>query len=358
MPFIGEDWRGPGEDWVKSEDGWEIRKVNVMDRGAEKKREHRDEVVKRRRTKTEGDQAENKNAVVRLERHRSLPSLQPFCPIVTKCTREVVGFNSLADVLKRLDFRSAVHDIRRFQYVAAIMKYLVVPDRFYQLSGATQIFIFRLLEEMANTVYESHTNEHVLLKFLTDLHAMLDDKTVWGGHLGSETLIRRHKNTRTRIACITVLEKRRNELELKKQTETAEITMEQLPEECVREILCKLSDHRDVENAGRSTPTMKYIVSEKRIWRELVQAHFTAAEVQFVLNKKPELKENKNCRKLYLELRKQFGVKAQYSEMLMLCKNCRCVFWSSYGHPCMAASDTDDTPLPLTPSTFLSFFNI
>ena len=85
---------------------------------------------------------------------------------------------------------------------------------------------------------------------------------------------------------------------------------------------------------------MKYIVSEKRIWRELVQvvkyflskfckiffcpqAHFTAAEVQFVLNKKPELKENKNCRKLYLELRKQFGVKAQYSEMLMLCKNCR-----------------------------------
>ena len=27
MPFISQDWRGPGEDWVKSEDGWEIRKV-------------------------------------------------------------------------------------------------------------------------------------------------------------------------------------------------------------------------------------------------------------------------------------------------------------------------------------------
>ena len=79
----------------------------------------------------------------RLERHRSLPSLQPFCPIVTKCTREVVGFNSLADVLKRLDFRSAVHDIRVFGYVAAILKILVVPDRFYQLSGASQIFILR-----------------------------------------------------------------------------------------------------------------------------------------------------------------------------------------------------------------------
>ena len=62
MPFIGEDWRGPGEDWVKSEDGWEIRKVNAMDRGEEKKRDG----VKRRRTKTEGDRPEDrKNAVVR-----------------------------------------------------------------------------------------------------------------------------------------------------------------------------------------------------------------------------------------------------------------------------------------------------
>ena len=58
--------------------------------------------------------------------------------------------------------------------------------------------------------------------------------------------------------------------------------------QCVREILCKLSDHKDVDNAGekedrilsvlfdfdclgRTTPTMSYIVSEKRIWRELVQ---------------------------------------------------------------------------------------
>ena len=104
---------------------------------------------------------------------------------------------------------------------------------------------------MANTVYESQTNEHILVKFLADLHSMLDDKTVWGSHLGSETLMRRHKNTRTRIACITVLEKRRNEIELRKKQEAAETSLEALPEECVREILCKLSDYRDVENEGK-----------------------------------------------------------------------------------------------------------
>ena len=138
---------------------------------------------------------------------------------------------------------------------------------------------------------------------------------------------------------------------------------------------------------------MSYIVSEKRIWRELVQvrsfiaiithssllssqAHFTASQVQFILNKKPELKENKNCRRLYLELRKHFGVKQKYSELIMLCKNCRyfhnnhsefvfniyklfrCVFWSSYGHPCLASADNYDAPIPLSPATFLSFFNV
>ena len=62
MPFISQDWRGPGEDWVKSEDGWEIRKVTTLERGQEARRER--EGVKRRRTKTEGDRGEDKENVV------------------------------------------------------------------------------------------------------------------------------------------------------------------------------------------------------------------------------------------------------------------------------------------------------
>ncbi|KAL1129244.1 hypothetical protein AAG570_013773 [Ranatra chinensis] len=27
MPFISKDWRSPGEEWVKTEEGWEKRKV-------------------------------------------------------------------------------------------------------------------------------------------------------------------------------------------------------------------------------------------------------------------------------------------------------------------------------------------
>ena len=79
MPFISQDWRGPGEEWIKSQDGWEIRRmavrdrVEVRDRGEEETKEVETDrteeagVVKRRRTKTEGDAGENtENMMIRL----------------------------------------------------------------------------------------------------------------------------------------------------------------------------------------------------------------------------------------------------------------------------------------------------
>ena len=113
-------------------------------------------------------------------------------------------------------------------------------------------------------MYESRTNEPVLVELLTELHALLDARAVWGSHLGSETLMRGHKTTRTRynqtvsrliccigrIACIAVVERRRSEAEAAGQAEQGGLLVS-LPEECQREILCKLSDSRDLDSAGK-----------------------------------------------------------------------------------------------------------
>jgi F-box protein 25/32 len=52
-----------------------------------------------------------------------------------------------------------------------------------------------------------------------------------------------------------------------------------LPEECIREILLRLTDSKDIEMAGRSCNTMNTIAREKRVWRELVQTHFNKQQV-------------------------------------------------------------------------------
>ena len=52
-----------------------------------------------------------------------------------------------------------------------------------------------------------------------------------------------------------------------------------LPEECIREILLRLSDSKDLETAGRTCSAMHNIAREKRVWRELVQSHFSEQQV-------------------------------------------------------------------------------
>ena len=40
MPFLSQDWRGPGEDWVRGQDGWEImRRGEARDKVMEEKKE-------------------------------------------------------------------------------------------------------------------------------------------------------------------------------------------------------------------------------------------------------------------------------------------------------------------------------
>lgn len=353
MPFLSRDWRGPGEAWVKSKDGWEMMKVVETMEG-----------VKRRRQDSNSDTENKENReghCIRLERHNSMPNLQPFSPITLKITKEVVGFNSLTEVLKRLDFCSAVHDVRRFHYVSDLLRLLLCPGKLYQLPGGSQKLVFRILEEMAGTVFSEHRNEHVLRALLESLQGCLENKAVWGSHLGGAGLVSGHTTVRRRIACITALESRRDEIERRRREEIQDdpvMDMNALPEECLREILCRLGQDRDVVSAGKATPTMGYIVEERRIWRELVEAHFTPNEIEFVRAKRPELYDNKKWRELYMAIKKQFGLRQQFTEMIMLCKPCRVLFWDSYGHPCYSSPSKSSQPIPITPTTFLTFFSI
>jgi len=383
MPFLSPDWRGPGEDWVKCEDGWETRK-NAMASGQPFRQIGCERVNERRRRyntepsihSAQAEKEEKENfPTMRLERHRSLPTLQPFCPIIIKCTREVAGFNTLSDVLKRLDFRSAAHDVRRFQYVATILRLLLKPDRLFNLPGSCQKLIFRILEEMTITVFAEKRGEPELKKLLQDLHSAVDQRKVWGSNHGSETLNRAHKNARGRLACITALEQKRYKssryiggnphpdeaaLMEEEQLEKDRLTLEELPEECIREILLRLSDSNDLDTAGNVMPKMSLIVKERRLWRELVQTHFNNQQIEFVINKKPELKEGKKFRDLYFALKRQFGLRQEFTELVMLCRSCRVLYWQSLGHPCAGTNDQrcSTGQIPVTPATFLTFFSI
>lgn len=199
MPFIPKDWRSPGEEWVKYDGGWEMKKTvvnhvasspsfDLLQSGSDSSEAECCDNI------NDDDDKENVSNVLFREQTQ-----QPFCPITIKNTKEIAGFNALAEALLRLDFKNAVRDIRRFNYVAKLMFMLLSHEKLSHLSGAAQRILFRLLEDMAETVYENNQNQHVLRKLMEELHATMTVYHVWGSHLGSTNLFKQHLESRRKI---------------------------------------------------------------------------------------------------------------------------------------------------------------
>lgn len=156
MPFISKDWRGPGELWVKTEDGnWE--KLKMMKREATDLEEQ----------------------------------VPPHCPIFVRTTKEIAGFNGLGDVVKRLDFRSSVRNQRRFQYICALLKLLVTGEAaMTSLSGGAQRTLLQMIEEVAIYVNDSKQNINTLRGLVEQLSQLVEQENqkCWGKPLGSGNL--------------------------------------------------------------------------------------------------------------------------------------------------------------------------
>ncbi|XP_060861713.1 F-box only protein 32 isoform X1 [Metopolophium dirhodum] len=381
MPFISKDWRSPGEVWVKTEEGWEKKKIleccnfllgqqdnlltrySVSDHSDEEKADNIDNWNEDENS----EEKENKGSTNHFKRPRTKYSsesqydgvIQPHCHITIKCTKEIAGFNGLSEALKRLDFRSAVHDVRRFHYICKLLD-LLVSHRLNALSGCAQRVLFNIIEEVAHQVSQSQQNKHMLDRLLGQLREVVEC-ACWGRPLGSTILWEQHLTTINRIHEIA------DQIEIRQPGDNEEPQFDQLPEECVREVLLRLADHRDLERSAHAWGVMARLVDELRIWRELCQFHFSPRQIQSVIDSSPSTSEDWQL--IYHKLRKCYGLREEYAEMIQLCRNCRCLFWHSIGHPCIADTDphfmekledVDKNSLyvPIPPQAFLKFFSL
>lgn len=81
---------------------------------------------------------------------------------------QIAGFNELDEVVKRLDFRSAVRDVRRFNYICALLE-LLIGQQLTALSGCAQKALLAMLEEVASHVSSTHHNPRGLRKLISKL---------------------------------------------------------------------------------------------------------------------------------------------------------------------------------------------
>ncbi|KAL5292630.1 FBXO32 family protein [Megaselia abdita] len=353
MPFISKDWRSGGEIWVKTEEtgGWE--KLKNLECGKRK----------RMPSSSEEDTEHENNAT-------SSPP-PPHCHITIRCTREIAGFNGLGEAVQRLDFRSSVHDRRRFHYICALLRLLVAGKGIANLPGSAQKLLLRMIEEVAAHVNDNQQNINVLRGLALQLQDIVnqENQKCWGKPLGSPNLWNENVRTIKRIQSIT------SQIKIKEPGPEIRPKIHDLPEECVREIILRIADHRDLESAAGAWKLMASLTSEQRVWRELCTFHFNKKQMKYILdkNKLNHQSEIKDWKKIYHDLRRTFGVSEdyQFAEVLSLCKYCCCLFWPSDGHPCIIDQSPDlkarleesnggqlEISQPVPPSQFLKFFSL
>ncbi|XP_073947554.1 F-box only protein 25 isoform X3 [Choristoneura fumiferana] len=293
----------------------------------------------------------------------SVARVPPHCHITIKCTREIAGFNGLSEAVRRLDFSSAVRDVRRFNYICALLELLLGGQKLTHLPGAAQKLLLSMLEQLADQVATSKQNLNALRALLVALSSLRESerRACWGRPLGSRALWHNHDHAIARIRHIA------DSIRIQEPGPEVVPKLHDLPEECIREILLRIADHRDLDAASSAWSVMASVCSEQRTWRELVAFHFTRPQLDAVLKGK----EDVDWKAVFHQLRKLYGLReeAQFTETLSLCRHCKCLFWRSLGHPCIADQCPEYRerlkeaggplpPHPVPPAAFLKFFSL
>ncbi|GIY11343.1 f-box only protein 32 [Caerostris extrusa] len=356
MPFLGKDWRSPGEAWVKTSEGWERKKI------LEYKSNHGQQRYSRNRSsfhekKRDTNNYENNpeysfdSSNIGFINSSVMSECQPHCQITLKNTKEVIGFNNIGEAIQKLDFRNAVHDIRRFNYMQAVV--------------LLKSFFF-VLEEVAQQVASNQQNLHILHMLLNDLRRIIRKYYCWGRPLGSTLLWEQHLKTIDRICQFA------SDIQIKEPIDDGKYRLSDMPAAILREILLRLSDYKDLMNSAQACDDMKFLMDEQHIWRQLCKFHFSKEQIKiFFETSKIESVNSKVDWQVV-----KHGLKEEYTESLFLCRHCRCLFWKSFGHPCVdlgrsipsgmeyvdenngSLVNTSPFYIPIPPQAFLSFFSL
>lgn len=378
MPFLGRDWRSPGEAWVKTPKGWERKKIlERLNNNTQDRYSRGNDLV----NNCESSDSDNDNEISLTQHQRNMlndhvmQQWQPYCQITLKNTKEVAGYNMISEAFQRLDFRNAVRDIRRFNYICKLL-HLLITQNLTTLSGCATKVLFTMLEEVACQVASNQQNLHILHTLLNDLKRTMRKYYCWGRPLGSTLLWEQHLQTIERICHLA------NCIQIKEPDDDGTRRLTDMPVGVLRDILLRLSDYKDLINSGEAYDVMKTLVDEQHIWRELCKFHFTRQQIRIMLDssKTKSMKSKTDWQLMFHQLRRKFGLREEYADSLFLCRHCRCLFWKSFGHPCVDFGygissgveynrneenkenenivSTVPVYIPIPPQAFLSFFSL
>lgn len=384
MPFLGQDPRGPGFCWHKSDSntGWNIFETNSVILEATPKSE-----VK----KALGAYLQQ----VLDKKHRSLYTTltaapdskssvkenQKWIQIGIRGSKEIHGYTTIGELIRRLDFEGATKNKLRFRYILRVVE-LLVFYRLASLSGSALTHLFDLIEQCLNHVLVTCVEIRATRRILDCLMASLQRQS--RDRLFSSKVLWLRSMARVRHWQTTL-----NHISVPRRVDFG-LTLSDLPWEIQHKVAMSLTDDSDVISLSQVSPTFNAVCEENSTWRNLCHINFSGDQIAKVIvdikngdtkNPKEEeeeevvveeemdenpdqllLTDDESCscstwKDCYYALKSQFEpLERDYQHGLLLCKCCSILFWEECGHPCIRPEPDSGDVEQISPVKLLTLF--
>ncbi|XP_056420035.1 F-box only protein 25 isoform X2 [Hyla sarda] len=355
MPFLGQDWRSPGWSWMKTEDGWKRCEYPSDDL------EGNNNINLHLLNINDGEMYENENCCIpptKSEKEQFNNTTKSQCNnnfyqekwiyVHKESTRERHGYCTLGEAFNRLDFSSAIQDIRRFNYVAKLLQ-LIAKSQLTSLSGAAQKNYFNILETIVKKVLQDQYNPQLIRDLLHDLGSTL-------GMLVREAdrclLIGNTNIWISRLETILLWQEQLMNLQISPKLGDGP-TLCDLPQQMKSNILFRLTDSWDIINLGQMTPSWHILSEDLHLWKVLCKYHFS--EKMFCKDLIFTENGHIDWKLMFFTLEKYYPKREQYGDTLHFCRHCSILFWKDSGHPC-TANDPRSCLTPVSPQHFIDLF--
>jgi len=374
MPFLGQDPRGPGFCWHKSDTstGWNVFETNSVILESTPKSEVR---------KALGAYLQQ----VLDKKHRSLYTTLTAAPdskssvkentkwiqIGIRGSKEIHGYTTIGELIRRLDFEGATKNQLRFRYILRVVE-LLVFYRLASLSGSALTHLFDLIEQCLNHVLVTCVEIRAVRRVLGCLMASLQRQS--RDHLFSSKVLWLRS-----IARVRHWQSALNHISVPRRVDFG-LTLSDLPWEIQHKVAMSLTDDSDVISLSQVSPTFNSICEENSTWRNLCNVNFSKEQIAKVLSemkdgqipkeemevdettaKQPEQDEELSCstwKEIYFYMKSQFEpMERNYQHGLLLCKCCSILFWEECGHPCIRShTDQPNETTQISPVKLLTLF--
>eukprot|EP00795_Rhopilema_esculentum_P007619 gene7619-13431_t len=184
MPYVGDDWRSPGEIWLKTSDGWRTcRTITIRSRSMDQENQNiEDSSLDGKKsnavaTKSGGFLWQTKAPYIILP---GCPKRGPSFYFVSKRTSRPNGnYSTVEEAFQALEFSRAVRDQRKFRYVCKLLELLIQNQHLSPEYGTAQKQVQATVAEIVNHVLDTECNVHVAKKIVNlqrEKHLAAKDK--------------------------------------------------------------------------------------------------------------------------------------------------------------------------------------